>query len=87
MDLDPDFTRSFVICGKMRQILHPYRQLLQEKKADEHQSKMEDFFSPRPSTSQQLAKRPRLTSPTTEVTPPPPTTTTKEEEEVEELGL
>ena len=65
MDLDPDFTHSFVIRGKIRQSLDPYRQLLREKKADARQSRMEDFFSSRPSTSQQLPKRPRLTSPTT----------------------
>ncbi|XP_076035908.1 uncharacterized protein LOC143021925 isoform X5 [Oratosquilla oratoria] len=72
MDLDPDFTRSFVIRGKIRQSVDPYKQLLQEKKADARQSKMEDFFLPRPSTSQQLTKRPLLTLPTMEATPSPP---------------
>lgn len=74
MDNDPDFTRSFVIHGKIRQCVDPYRQLLQEKKADAWQSKIEHFFLPRPSTSKHPAKRPRPTPPATKATPPPPTT-------------
>ena len=75
MDLDPDFTCSFVIRGKIRQSVDPYRQLLQEKKADARQSKMEDFFTATPPS-------PRRSSPMTRFRG------FKEgEEEVEELGL
>ncbi|MPC70902.1 hypothetical protein E2C01_065164 [Portunus trituberculatus] len=58
MDMDPGFTHSFVIHGKIRQCVDPYRQLLQ-KKADSRQSRIENFFLPQPSTSKQLAKQPR----------------------------